>query len=704
MSLVGGKSPLAYSDSFDIITRFDGIEYHYTLSKGTSVPELKHLAEFNTTERNGTEIKIPVNESDLGLFENGLITQLCYFDNVYFDNWNIDNNYIIFEGKTFKVRDSYQYSDELHIALGNVAYPINWNAIGMKEIKIPVAVKFNIGELEVTPSREELRYTEETKSIVKQRIEECLTDLRERFQKQNESTDDFMVYLQNRHKSGVLTLSGNGHELKLKMPKDFGIPLKFIPFEEAGIECPEDPFFEYELSGRIETKRGLRGANKGYQVTTAYGTIFDTVFREFKNITYNKVGIYSNYTINQVKLAYYQRVKKCDLLPWIISDSRKYTFHSKITQLGLSTERTSKRDNRIFYNNSMKVVQLGAFKKLYIYRKVIREFLQKYVYIDNEIEVPEDFKKAYRAEITNTEAAKRRKAEQRISVKYCTYLYPTKPNNFDVYWDRKDIKIDSIANHTDIIVYGFEDDKDKFKEATSLFLHRKSFLKYNKDDSLDTISGNYRNEVPRLNDKAIKFYIISKANEKYFKNNHKVVYVDNLVKNNTVLKDVATAYYLKDKFYLRESMINNFEEINTSIYNKIKEIEKFVEENTVYQVDSWKGQRTNLFMRQAVEDAIDRKYLNQDILKIDNQIEKYFEKVEILKHVEITDNNKKDIISYLRRYNKKTNVVIRSAPDLEFSFPLVIPKPEAREVELPKPHLISEDDYIADYSLLINLN
>ena len=39
-----------------------------------------------------------------------------------------------------------------------------------KSLKLPIGLKFSMGELDVTPSREAIRYTEKTKTIIKKRL------------------------------------------------------------------------------------------------------------------------------------------------------------------------------------------------------------------------------------------------------------------------------------------------------------------------------------------------------------------------------------------------------------------------------------------------------------------------------------------------------------------------------------------------------
>jgi hypothetical protein len=186
---LGSKTPLAYCDYFYINTNFDGKKYNYILSKGTSVPTLDLLNQEDTTERNGTEIRIYMAYNDISKFRSELRTQLCYFDNVYFDNWDINNNYKIYNFNHFKYRNKDQYSSQMHIILGKVSYPINWAEINTKSIPIPIGVKFEIGELVVTPNRESLRYTDEVKKIVKERVDLAFEEIVKLFESQNKTVD-----------------------------------------------------------------------------------------------------------------------------------------------------------------------------------------------------------------------------------------------------------------------------------------------------------------------------------------------------------------------------------------------------------------------------------------------------------------------------------------------------------------------------------
>ena len=203
---IGSKSPLSYQNMFFINTRYEGVEYQYMMRVGEIKPKIEKLDEFDTTERNGTEIKMYIKKGeasdtnyrlgDLGKFVNECNKQLFYFDNVYFQinplleeavkgNNSYLNNVLsnfkdsrpkngfkLYETDIFKFRPnetSYPFKT-MHICLGKVAYPIDWDQLGMTPINAPIALNFNIGELTVIQTREDIKYTEENIAAIKEKI------------------------------------------------------------------------------------------------------------------------------------------------------------------------------------------------------------------------------------------------------------------------------------------------------------------------------------------------------------------------------------------------------------------------------------------------------------------------------------------------------------------------------------------------------
>ena len=262
---VGSKSPLGYVDSFDIISRKDGIERNFILYKvPDKAPSYTILSEKETDLPNGTEIRITIPDDanyygEYSKFKKAIRNQLAYFDNVVVEGEYFNNHYQIFEGKYFKYRAGGEESDftNLHICLGRVTYPINYAKLGIREINCPIGIKFEIGELLVTKNRENLRYDdEEINELIKTRINEALNELGEIYNKQLNSIDSLKDYLTSHKVTSKyiqfgdnevelpyqinINSSGNSRkEYRIKSLKD----VYYTPFDNLPIKIPRNPFF-----------------------------------------------------------------------------------------------------------------------------------------------------------------------------------------------------------------------------------------------------------------------------------------------------------------------------------------------------------------------------------------------------------------------------------------------------------------------------
>lgn len=69
---IGGKSPLAYTDSFIIESTKDGKKVQAIVSKSDNGPVIQIVSEEDTTDENGTTISIPIAEGDYDYFRENL--------------------------------------------------------------------------------------------------------------------------------------------------------------------------------------------------------------------------------------------------------------------------------------------------------------------------------------------------------------------------------------------------------------------------------------------------------------------------------------------------------------------------------------------------------------------------------------------------------------------------------------------------------
>ena len=209
---VGGKSPMAYTDSFFVITRYNGVEYHYEMFRGKTGPAIKEIGVISTKEVNGTEVRVPIMKEDLDDFSHEVDRQLFYFENIVFQGFDDDeklNNYKIYKGKNFIYRGD-TYSSGVHICLGKVAYPINWSDVGLSsyENDVPIALQFEIGDIEVTPNRENIKYTKQTKQKIADKLELVKQEMAELIGKQYDSVVTLSDYYEVKNNFGYINFDG----------------------------------------------------------------------------------------------------------------------------------------------------------------------------------------------------------------------------------------------------------------------------------------------------------------------------------------------------------------------------------------------------------------------------------------------------------------------------------------------------------------
>lgn len=204
---MGSKSPLSYQNYFTIETVYNKVYYKYMMRKGSNGPEIDLIEKNDTTKNNGTSIIISIkNNTDLLKFLKECYHQLYYFSNVVFDVKNISNSYNlneqiyinrltndynIIEGEHFLYRKNSNPSDntknDLHLSIGNVKYNIDWVNLGLEknDYNINIGLKFNIGDLTVISTREDIRYTENNIKKIKNKIKLVKEELTKLLNKQN---------------------------------------------------------------------------------------------------------------------------------------------------------------------------------------------------------------------------------------------------------------------------------------------------------------------------------------------------------------------------------------------------------------------------------------------------------------------------------------------------------------------------------------
>lgn len=192
---LGFKAPLAYSSSFYFVCRKDGVERKYMMYEGEDVNTIDLLHECSTEEKNGVKVIVPVTMRDVNSFKEKIQEQLAYFESVYFDCPDVDNDFVIQRSEHFQF--SQLASDaNLHLCLDNVYYPLDFNKLGISPIRFPVALRFSLTDgIFPTPNREAIRYTEEAKIAILDKIQKVADFYVTKFNESvTECTDLFQVF------------------------------------------------------------------------------------------------------------------------------------------------------------------------------------------------------------------------------------------------------------------------------------------------------------------------------------------------------------------------------------------------------------------------------------------------------------------------------------------------------------------------------
>lgn len=222
---LGSKSGLAYSDSFYMTTIHEGMEYNYMMFKDGNKASHTLLSKVKSDERSGTTVKIYIKSFDVSRFRNACILRLMFIENVSLTGKH-------FEGITLPKLYKGQYftaftnppTNQICVNYGGVYYPLKHEEIELNNYNLAIALNFSIGELEVQTSREELSYTQEGIKLIKERLEQAITELSEMYNKTSERAS-FAEFVEGNKEKGILNINNEitlnitpiANELKIRI-------------------------------------------------------------------------------------------------------------------------------------------------------------------------------------------------------------------------------------------------------------------------------------------------------------------------------------------------------------------------------------------------------------------------------------------------------------------------------------------------------
>lgn len=619
---IGSKTPLAYirktgmgsndyDNSFYVITRYEGIEYNYCIYEGSSSPVITLLHSEPTDERNGTEIRIPILQSDLSKFEKEIKRQLYYFENLVFEGFNnIDNQYSIVKGEHFLYRGTY-YSDNMHICLGRVAYPIDFNIIGYdNRYSLPIALRFEVGELNVVASREHLDYNQDTINLIKAKLDKAYDEIVGLLNVQYGNISTLEDYLNSFENFGYLNLHDDKTLYLGSIVDKNTISLsnyKYKIFSKYSSRELSEMMFSIDRLGK-------------------YSRSYRSMSRSF-NGEYGKISSYTNiyhvtkpYVSDRLITAYLKD-KHSDF--YIV---QKKDLNDPINSYGIAIKVISKlvaADPSIMSNDKEALVDY------YLSTPTFKLFLELQEEYFNLIRKRTSDYYGVKPSDSFIESRKRKYAKSKDS--FIAKIIG--------YYQRETLKVSELSKYNGRVFYATPEDEIKLRSAYSIF----TTLFYDDFNKTFDVSSLFnRNKKSK---RKIAFIIVSKSNLKYMKYFRYAHHVDDfynvmLRRKEERINRFFNAVNINNLFSEFEDVFinRNFTYVDARIGNVVNEVCDYLYNNSIKYSMKTISKELRLFIPEGVEFKLDTQIadklsLLKELSEKNREVLKY---IAVSQHTDIT--------------------------------------------------------------------
>jgi hypothetical protein len=192
---LGSKTAFCYNGgaSWTIESRYQGEKHIFMAFIGEDgVPNLSHVTTVTSDEPSGLTISIPVRREDHRACIEAANKYVPYFPmSLTVEGATIQPVKYLLKAEKWAIRPSAgRYDNQSRIIMGNVPYPIDQNSrVSVKianvddwtvrEFLQANSIDFfvNIGDVDIVPSRDDMKYTDRTKAVIATAIERMMTEL-----------------------------------------------------------------------------------------------------------------------------------------------------------------------------------------------------------------------------------------------------------------------------------------------------------------------------------------------------------------------------------------------------------------------------------------------------------------------------------------------------------------------------------------------
>lgn len=207
---LGSKAPFAYADSFTVEAYLDGKKRIYNAYKNEDgSPVFSLMDEVDTNEADGIKVTIQVNSHDVSRFHHEAKKVYEFFKvkpNFVGEKLSFDKVEKVLAGNNWYFDDN---ANSNLIIMGQIAYPLDYNQLisdgdnregRFIQYSDGLRIFVNIGDVDITPSRESLSYSKETKRNIKNIINNITSEIASKIEEQIKSQPSLfkarMMYVQ----------------------------------------------------------------------------------------------------------------------------------------------------------------------------------------------------------------------------------------------------------------------------------------------------------------------------------------------------------------------------------------------------------------------------------------------------------------------------------------------------------------------------